>query len=442
MLKGDVFKNQTFENHIFALFINAFMNSANGVSKTYKNLMNVTYSGHTVTVDSGACLVQGRLLEEDSFTTLDTGIETMFCKLVVEIDLDKSNTSSVFNQGYYNIVKSSTDYPSLTQQNIVGLNSGKYQFELARFKVSDGVVTDFQDMRIYFEDQLQYGGLAALSAIVSNNYNTLNGSISNLQTSVNGKAPTSHASSASTYGLGNHNYYGHVKAIDNTDRNVVVDGEALGAYQGYWLKTTMNTYNYNLTNRCNSLAQAIDDGDNALRRMINNLSEVPGDFTVGQRLFVDNNSMRSKYTYDNETVTNNPNMYITSNGWIRRTTGSSKRWKKDITEDIEERLNPDALYNLKIKQFKYKDECISDSDVRKGKNILGFIAEDVAEIYEPAVQYDENGQVEMWNTQVMTPAILRLVQKQKIHQDEQDALIEQLKERIKVLEQKAGVINE
>ena len=142
----------------------------------------------------------------------------------------------------------------------------------------------------------------------------------------------------------------------------------------------------------------------------NGTIETTGSITIGENLFVDNGRIRSQYTYDNENVTNNPNVYITSGGNFRRTTGSSQRWKKDITENIEERLNPNALYNLPIKQFKYKDNIISENDARYEQNILGFIAEDVAEIYEPAVQYDEKGQVEMWNAQVIIPAMLKLVQ--------------------------------
>lgn len=170
MLKGDVFKNQIFENHVFALFINLFMNSADGVARTYKNAMNITYSGHNVTIDKGACIVQGRLLEEDSSTIVDAGIETMFCKLVVEVDLDKTNTSSVFNQGYYNVVKSANGWPNLTQQDIAGQNSGKYQYELARFKISDGVVTEFQDKRTYIEDLLQYGEIENLDSRLTEQY--------------------------------------------------------------------------------------------------------------------------------------------------------------------------------------------------------------------------------------------------------------------------------
>ena len=151
MLKGQVFANQLFENQIFALFINTFVNGANGVSDNYKNGMEITYSGSNLTIDSGAVLIQGRFLEEDTSTTISAGADNMFCKLVVEIDLDKSNTSVEFNQGYYKILKSASNYPTLTQTNIVKNNSGIYQYELARFKTTSTGITDFQDMRTFID---------------------------------------------------------------------------------------------------------------------------------------------------------------------------------------------------------------------------------------------------------------------------------------------------
>lgn len=147
MLKGEVFGRQLFENQIFALFINTFLNGNNGVCSDYLNGMAVTYSGNNVTIDSGAVCIQGRFLEEDTSTTLDAGNSNLFCKLVIEIDLDKINTEDSFNQGYYKIVTDSTGYPELTQTNIVGTNSGIYQYELARFKTSTSGITEFQDMR-------------------------------------------------------------------------------------------------------------------------------------------------------------------------------------------------------------------------------------------------------------------------------------------------------
>lgn len=151
MLKGHVFSKQLFGNPIFALFINTFLNGKNGVSNNYKNGMAVTPSGSTVTIDSGAVCIQGRFLEEDSSTTITAGTDNAFCKLVIEINLDKQNTESEFIQGTYKIVKGTSSYPNLIQTNIVKNNLGVYQYELARFKTSASGITEFTDMRTFLD---------------------------------------------------------------------------------------------------------------------------------------------------------------------------------------------------------------------------------------------------------------------------------------------------
>ena len=151
MLKGHVFSKQLFENPIFAVFINTFLNGTNGISNNYKNGMAVTYSGSTVTIDSGVVCIQGRFLEEDTYSTISAGTNTAYCKLVIEIDLDKQNTESEFAQGSYKIITSTSGYPNLTQTNIVKNVSGIYQYELARFRTSASGITDFQDMRTFLD---------------------------------------------------------------------------------------------------------------------------------------------------------------------------------------------------------------------------------------------------------------------------------------------------
>lgn len=151
MLKGHVFKEQIFGNQIFALFINTFLDGKNGVSNNYKNGMAITYSGNTLTVQSGAVCIQGRFLEEDTNTDISAGTDIAFCKLVVEIDLNKQNTESEFKQANYKIVKSTSGYPALTQNNIVKNNTGIYQYELARFKTGTNGIIDFQDMRTFLD---------------------------------------------------------------------------------------------------------------------------------------------------------------------------------------------------------------------------------------------------------------------------------------------------
>lgn len=151
MLKGHVFKEQIFGNQIFALFINTFLNGRNGVSNNYKNGMQVTYSGSTLSIQSGAVCIQGRFLEEDTSTDISAGTDSSYCKLVIEIDLDKQNTESQLAQASYKIVKSSNAYPNLTQNDIVKNNAGIYQYELARFKTSLSGITEFQDMRTFLD---------------------------------------------------------------------------------------------------------------------------------------------------------------------------------------------------------------------------------------------------------------------------------------------------
>lgn len=151
MLKGHVFSKQLFGNPIFALFINTFLNGANGISDNYKNGMALSYSGSNVTIQSGAVCIQGRFLEEDTASTISAGTDNAYCKLIVEIDLDKQNTEADFQQGAYKIIKGANSYPNLTQTNIVKNNTGVYQYELARFRTNANGISEFQDMRTFLD---------------------------------------------------------------------------------------------------------------------------------------------------------------------------------------------------------------------------------------------------------------------------------------------------
>jgi len=54
-----------------------------------------------------------------------------------------------------------------------------------------------------------------------------------------GKAPTSHASTATTYGVGSTTNYGHCKTINNVTSSAYVDGESLSAYRGKLLNDSL-----------------------------------------------------------------------------------------------------------------------------------------------------------------------------------------------------------
>lgn len=152
MIKGDVFNKQYFPSNTFALFIDTFLANKCGIIADYKNGMNITNTTNQITISSGAACIKGRFVREDSYTTLSVSYQTTtYCVLVIEIDLDKVNTISELNQVRYYIITSESDYPTLIQTDIVKNESGKYQFELARFICNSSGINSFVDKRTFLD---------------------------------------------------------------------------------------------------------------------------------------------------------------------------------------------------------------------------------------------------------------------------------------------------
>jgi hypothetical protein len=57
----------------------------------------------------------------------------------------------------------------------------------------------------------------------------------------------------------------------------------------------------------------------------------------------------------------------------------------------------------------------------------GFIAEEVELVYPAAVDYNDDGTPERWNTNIIVPGMLALIQKQSLQ-------IDSLKQRLDALE--------
>lgn len=66
--------------------------------------------------------------------------------------------------------------------------------------------------------------------------------LNNVQTAINGKAPTNHASTTTNYGIGTSTNYGHTKIINSLTTTSHSDGNALSAYQGYILNQKFSNY--------------------------------------------------------------------------------------------------------------------------------------------------------------------------------------------------------
>ena len=103
-------------------------------------------------------------------------------------------------------------------------------------------------------------------------------------------------------------------------------------------------------------------------------------------------------------------LYVNSSGIIVGAT-SSKRYKENITENLEGWLNPEKLYDLPVVQYNYKDEH-KDIELVSGTQI-GITAEDVNQYYPNACIYNEKGEPESWQDRIMIPAMLKLIQEQR-----------------------------
>lgn len=106
---------------------------------------------------------------------------------------------------------------------------------------------------------------------------------------------------------------------------------------------------------------------------------------------------------------------------------SSRRYKHDI-QDVDPALfSIESLYDLPVRQFKYKEGVFSDDENYDYNTIeLGFIAEEVSDKF-PFGCYYKDDVPEAWTSKNFTPALLYLIQKQKKQ-------IDSLEERLAKLE--------
>lgn len=89
---------------------------------------------------------------------------------------------------------------------------------------------------------------------------------------------------------------------------------------------------------------------------------------------------------------------------------SSKRYKKNIKILKNEDLDANQLLKLNVVQFKYKNNYLPKTDQNFNKDVPGFIAEDVYNVYPIACQLDSNGNPESWEVKFILPPMLKLIQ--------------------------------
>lgn len=117
------------------------------------------------------------------------------------------------------------------------------------------------------------------------------------------------------------------------------------------------------------------------------------------------------YVEDSSIATTAPNGRIDSDGRVRRTTGSSIRFKENITDlGTVGEMAPQRLLALPVRAFTFKPDYLDAADNRVGVAVPGFIAEEVDEHYPAAADYDAEGIPENWNERFIIPGMLALIQ--------------------------------
>ena len=139
--------------------------------------------------------------------------------------------------------------------------------------------------------------------------------------------------------------------------------------------------------------------------------------------------IKSSYTYG-DTVDYSTNMYIGNTGLLHRTTKTSSRTVKHDIKPIENSdILPEKLYDVDVIQFVYNEGQLGHSSKRYGKELPGFIVEDLVEKYPIAVDIDEEDKPFQWNEQYLIPPMLALIQKQKKKLDELELRLEALEKK-------------
>lgn len=140
-IRGVTFSKQSVSSNDDAHIYKMLLNGRSG--KTKGCIM--TFGTDDIYISSGYFFVANRLVEVSSTETISTPIVatgTTYCRLVFEFDSSKTNSNTEFNQGYFKILSSASDYPDITQENIEE-GGNIYQMPFARFTKSIAGIGSF-----------------------------------------------------------------------------------------------------------------------------------------------------------------------------------------------------------------------------------------------------------------------------------------------------------
>lgn len=145
MISGITFSEQLTTSADFAHFQNTFLNRANGVTKG----CGISQADGNIYVQKGYFVVCGRFVRVVGIETIPTPevlSGNLYCKVVFEVDLSKTNSPEEFKQGSFKILSSAEVYPAITQEDL-DADGTLYQMPWCQFiKAVDGI-SEFRDLR-------------------------------------------------------------------------------------------------------------------------------------------------------------------------------------------------------------------------------------------------------------------------------------------------------
>ena len=137
-----------------------------------------------------------------------------------------------------------------------------------------------------------------------------------------------------------------------------------------------------------------------------------------------------------------------STGYLAIAATSSKRYKHDIADITDPKLDPHRLLRLHARQYKYNLDYLDPEDARYDEVVCGFVAEEVLKQYPVACEFNAYGMPENWDARYIIPPMLALIQEQhgEIEQLKSDNFalkgeVDILKQRLEKMEEMLDVIN-
>ena len=125
-----------------------------------------------------------------------------------------------------------------------------------------------------------------------------------------------------------------------------------------------------------------------------------------------------------------------STGYLAIAATSSQRYKHDIADITDPKLDPHRLLRLHARQYKYNLDYLDPKDARYDEVVCGFVAEEVLKQYPVACEFNAYGMPENWDARYIIPPMLSLIQEQHLEIESLKMENLQIKGELDILKQK------